>query len=52
MLQQGRLLLDVLRTIARLVRDQQAMAPPQEDSFMAVMNEALDSISAEWGIRL
>jgi hypothetical protein len=46
------LFLATLRTIARLVRDQQAMAPAARDTFMEVLGEALDEISEEWGIRL
>jgi hypothetical protein len=51
-LRQGKLLLEVLRTIARLVRDQQAMAPPAGDPIMEAIGLALDEISEEWGIRL
>jgi hypothetical protein len=52
LLQQGKLLLDVLRTIAGLVRDQQALAPPTGDPLMEVLGLALDNLSEEWGVDL
>ena len=40
------------RTIARLLRDQQALVGDSGDRLTAIFDAALDSLSAEWGIEL
>jgi hypothetical protein len=46
------LFLDALRTIARLVCDQHAMAPPTGDPVMETLGLALDELSDEWWVDL
>ena len=40
------------RTIARLMRDQQALLGESADRMKAVFDTALDALSAEWGVEL
>ena len=40
------------RTIARLLRDQQALVGDSGDRLTAIFDAALDGLSAEWGIEL
>ena len=40
------------RTIARLLREQQALTGGPEDCLQAIFDEALDGLSEEWGIEL
>ncbi len=40
------------RTIARLLRDQQALLGGSTDQMKAVFDTALDALSAEWGVEL
>ncbi|NLF66102.1 MAG: hypothetical protein GX579_16035 [Chloroflexi bacterium] len=46
------LILDNLRTIARLVRDHHAITPPGPDPFMATLGIALDQLGEEWSVKL
>lgn len=40
------------RTIARLLRDQQALLGDSSDRLTAILDAALDGLSIEWGIEL
>ena len=40
------------RTIARLLREQQALTSGSDNRFQAIMDAALDGLSEEWGIEL
>ena len=40
------------RTIARLLREQQALSGGSDNRFQAIMDAALDGLSEEWGIEL
>jgi hypothetical protein len=51
-LQAASLIFQGTRTIALLLRDRQTLSAGSDDTFLTIIDQALDELSKEWGIEL